>query len=104
MERWRCATPPQPEPLANEVWHRICALESDERRQSWFARIELAFSRPAFAVAFLAACILLGLFLAEVRLTGVRARQTAEMEHNYLRLLDPLGEASATVQPTSHHP
>ncbi len=56
-------------------------------------------ARPAFAAAFVAACLLLGLFLAEIRLTRLQAERTAALEQSYLRLVDPLFRASESDTP-----
>src|SRR5688500_13074518 len=64
--RWRADTPTLPRSVTSEVWSRIEHAEhARSSGQSVLARIELAFSRPAFAASFIAACVLLGLFLAE---------------------------------------
>jgi hypothetical protein len=90
LDRWR-ETPPaaRSDSLAPEVWRRIAATETASR-PGWFARVVLEFARPAFAVTFAAACVLLGLFLAEVRVSRLQRERNAEMAKSYLRLIDPL--------------
>jgi len=61
--------------MAAEVWRRIAAVESRVERPGLFARMEAAFARPSFVVAFVAACMLLGLFLAEMRLSRLHAER-----------------------------
>ena len=61
------------------------------------------FSRPSFAVAFVAACMLLGLFLAEVRLSRLQAERSAQLAQSYLRLIDPLMDQS-TVNLAARRP
>jgi hypothetical protein len=103
--RWREDTPTLPRSVTAEVWQRIERAESSRPFQGVFGRIELAFSRPAFAAAFVAACVLLGLFLAETRLSDAYARRSAELERSYLHLLDPrVDNSAASVQPASHQP
>lgn len=89
LERWRDATPPLA-PLAPDVWRRIAAAESAPPSQGWLARLLGDFARPAFAAMFVAACALLGLFLAEVRLSRLQAERNAQLAKSYLRLIDPL--------------
>jgi hypothetical protein len=90
LERWRHAAPPQPESVGPEVWRRIAYEETPPARPAFWWNIELAFARPAFAVAFVAACVVFGLFLAEVRLSRQHAERSAHLERSYLELVDPL--------------
>ena len=105
LERWRDATPAPPGPLAAEVWRRIAAAESPER-PGLLARIEAAFARPSFAFTFVTACVLLGLFVAEVRLSRLQAERNTQLARSYLHLIDPLlegdGVVSREVAPTPH--
>jgi hypothetical protein len=98
LERWRDAAPPLPEHLTAEVWRRIAAAETPEPRLSLFARIEAVFARPSFAVAFVAACTLLGLFLAEVRLSRLQTAHNTQLVQSYLKLIDPLLETATTTR------
>jgi hypothetical protein len=97
LERWRDAAPPLPEHLNAEVWRRIAAADTPAPHLNLFARIEAVFARPSFAVAFVAACTLLGLFLAEVRLSRLRSEHDAQLVQSYLRLIDPLLDTAATT-------
>jgi hypothetical protein len=81
--------------LEREVWRRIAVVDGRGERPSFLARIEAAFLQPSFAVAFVAACMLLGLFLAEVRLARLHAERGAQIAHSYLRLIDPLMDETA---------
>lgn len=101
FERWKADTPSLVRSVRSEVWQRIeCGEDTPALTGAW-ARIELAFSRPAFAAAFIAACVLLGLFLAEARLSDAHARRSAELERSYVSLLDPQLEVPARVTPAS---
>src|SRR5690606_1530067 len=104
FERWRADTPSLPQSVRPEVWRRIEYAEEHPGLRGWLTRIELAFSRPAFATAFVIAAVLLGLFLAEVRLSDAERHRNAELQRSYLRLLDPqVGNApSAGVAPASY--
>lgn len=104
FEQWRADTPELRRSITPEVWHRIEAAEAPDAPQGVIARIELAFSRPAFAAAFVAACVLLGLFLAETRLSHAHQERAADLERSYLSLLDPQVVSLPEARPTSLHP
>lgn len=84
--------PELPAGLAQKVARRIAQRR---RRLSWIARMDAAFARPSFAAAFVAACTLLGLFLAEARLSRMHAEQANQVARDYLQLVDPLFAPSA---------
>ncbi len=99
--------PPAPEPpaeLAAKI-HRHLAAQSAAVPSSWLLRLDVVFGRPSFAAAFIAACVLLGLFLAEARLSRWHAARGAEMARSYVQLIDPLLDpappAAATPAPTT---
>lgn len=108
LQALSAATPRQPDSVLREVWRRIAHAESAHplRNQSWWQRIETAFAHPAFATAFVAACLLLGLFLAEVRLNRAHHARTAALERSYLQLVDPLLTATnlPRAEPARHRP
>lgn len=100
LEALRASTPPQPESVQLEVWRRIAHGEQSTATSGvlpWWRRLEEAFTRPAFAAAFVAACLLLGLFLAEIRVTRLQAERTAALERNYLSLIDPTFRSTETT-------
>ena len=92
LERWRAVVPPLDAPIAPEVWRRIRAAQRPEARADWRARLEAVFAQPAFAGAFVTACVLLGLFLAEMRVSQLQADRNAQLARSYVRLIDPLLE------------
>jgi hypothetical protein len=94
LERWRDAPPPLPGPLAPEVWRRI-SLGEPAVQPSLLARMEAAFAQPSFAVAFVTACVLFGLFMAEVRVSRLEAERNTQLARSYLHLIDPLLEGGA---------
>jgi hypothetical protein len=102
LDRWR-ETPEPPPHLTTEVWRRIAVVDNRADRPGLFARIEAAFMRPSFAITFVTACMLLGLFLAEVRLARLHAEHGAQIAQSYLRLIDPLMDKSA-VKVASNQP
>lgn len=110
LNQWGEATPPPPGHLETEVWRRIAVADEPARGPGLLVLIESMFSRPSFTVAFVAACMLLGLFLAEARVSRLQAQQNMQVVQNYLRLIDPLLEAgnntssTATGLPASYRP
>jgi hypothetical protein len=93
LDRFGRQTPPPPGPLAPEVWRRIARAEEPARR-SWWERVHAVFAQPSFAATFMVACVLLGLFLAEVRRSHRQVEYNRELMQSYLRLIDPLLEAA----------
>ncbi len=104
FERWRAETPTLKRSLRSDVWSRIEQAEAHPGLAGWLDRIELAFSRPAFATAFVVACVLLGLFLAEARLSEHLRRESAEIERSYVHMLDPHADGPGPLAPTSFQP
>lgn len=88
LERW--GRPPAFAPLTPELRQRL-------RRRA--AEPENLFARPAFAAMFVAACVLLGLFLAEIRVSRERHDRDAQLLESYRRLIDPLVTAAPTAAP-----
>jgi hypothetical protein len=81
--------------MAAKVWQRIALAESNSNQantgwRSW----ESWFNRPVFAIGFVAACMLLGLFLAEIRVSHVQRERSAQLARSYLKLIDPLVTAA----------
>lgn len=105
LERLRRDVPLQPESVRAEVWRRIARAEGPAAvGEPWWRRLEAAFRRPAFAAALVAASVLLGLFLAEVRLNRLHHDRTAALEREYLLLLDPLASAPDLPRARSRGP
>jgi hypothetical protein len=99
----RCrAAPEPPAQLAAEVYRRI-AQGRPTAPPTWVRRLDAACARPSFALAFVASCVLLGLFLAEARLERVRAAQSAQIARSYLELIDPLLKAPEAPPPSASH-
>jgi hypothetical protein len=63
------------------------------------AIVEGWFSRPPFAAMFLVSCALLGLFLAEVRVSHLQRERSEQLARSYLQLIDPLLTADAGRRP-----
>ena len=94
LDRWGQSTP-APDRLEHEVWRRIAVADSPDTDKpevapGLLARIKALFAQPSFSIAFAAACVLLGLFLDEVRNSNRQAQQYLQLVQSYLRLVDPL--------------
>lgn len=90
LDRWSSTPGPSPR-LSAEVWQRIATGETGTGlvRGPW-ATFESWLERPVFATGFVAACALLGLFLAELRIGQVQRDRNAQLAQSYLQLIDPL--------------
>jgi len=100
LDRW--SDPPEPPPhLSHEVWHRIALTEGAENESAgWWQMVEAWFARPSFAVMFFASCALLGLFVAELRVSRLQRERSEQLARSYLQLIDPL----ITAQNEDHRP
>lgn len=88
LDRWQPPADRVPD-LRAEIRREIAGAQPT-RRGSWLTRFETAFTRPSFAIAFVSACVLLGLFLAEARVSRLHAEYSAQIARNYVQLIDPL--------------
>ena len=106
FERWRDAAPEPSDELESAVWRRLAAHENPSiRRGGFFASIEAIFARPSFTAAFVVGCVLLGLLLAETRVSQMQAKRSVQFVQSYLRQIDPqLEDAGATVESSSIQP
>lgn len=89
LDRW--GNPPAFRPLAAELRARLRTPAPEP---------ETIFLRPAFAAVFIAACVLLGLFLAEVRVSRQHRDRDAQLLESYRQLIDPL--LTAAPPPTAN--
>lgn len=98
LNQW--AKTPDPSPrLASEVWRRIALAEQAERHPRGLrAGIEAWFSKPPFAMMFVAVCALLGLFLAELRVNHQQRERSTQLARSYLQLIDPLLKATPVAR------
>jgi len=91
LNRWGQSTP-SPDHLEPEVWRRIAVADDPDDVPNLLTRIKTVFARPSFSIAFAAACVLLGLFLTQLRISHRHAQNNLQLVQNYLRLVDPLLE------------
>jgi len=89
FERSRELAPEPSERLETTVWRRLAAIETPVPPRGFLAGIEAMFARPSFTAAFVVGCVLLGLFLAETRVSQLQARRSAQFVQSYLREIDP---------------
>jgi len=99
LDRWRSEIPPASASadLPREVWRRIADAEVSALEPGLIARIESVFQRPSFAFAFIAACTLFGLFLAEIRVSRQQAQRNLQLAQAYVQLIDPLLQETSTA-------
>jgi len=100
LDHWGQTTP-SPEHLEPEVWRRIAVADNLDDAPGFFARIKTVFSRPSFSIAFAVACISLGLFLTELRVSHEQTQHNRQLVQSYLRLVDPLLEAYPSTPATN---
>ncbi|HEY3757772.1 MAG TPA: hypothetical protein VGL42_16580 [Opitutaceae bacterium] len=87
-----------PEPPGNlkaDVRYQIARRSERPAKPGLLGGFDAVFGRPSFAIVFVAACVFLGMFLAEVRLERLNAERGTKIAQSYLRLIDPLMEAKA---------
>jgi hypothetical protein len=80
-----------PEPSANltrEVWRRIALNESNAIHRG-SRRLEL-LTRPFYASVFVFSCVVVGLFLAEVRVARLQTEASSQLARSYVALINPL--------------
>ncbi len=92
LDRWSSIPPPSPH-LSAQVWQRIATSQEgtwDPAGRGPWVTFTTWLERPVFALGFVAACALLGLFLAEVRVGQLHQDRNAQLAKSYLQLIDPL--------------
>jgi hypothetical protein len=91
LDQW--GQPPPQSTVSPEVWQRLAHLPAAQPvrvKLPWWRSLDLTFGQTSFAAAFVVACTLLGLFLAEVRVSQLRSHRDQQLAESYLRLIDPL--------------
>jgi hypothetical protein len=93
LRQWKVPAP-QPGAIRQEMWRRIARDERTDRinRTSW--NWVHWFSQPAFAAAFVACCVLVGLFVAELRVSHERHLRQVALARHYVAVIDPLAVAT----------
>jgi|ERR1043166_2195745 hypothetical protein len=90
LQEWRVTTPLPPR-FQEQVWKRIERVEVPavsvmDAMRAWFVR---TFARPAFAVAYVSALLVMGLALGFIQANRNAARLDRQLEARYVQLLDP---------------
>jgi len=88
LDRWSQVPEPPPR-LAANVWQKIATGKSAEPA-GWREVLESWFGRPAVTLSFVAACAVIGLFVAEMRVSHLQRERSAQLARSYLLLIDPL--------------
>lgn len=91
LDRWS-ETPEPSSRLAANIWQQI-ATHEQSHPVDWQQRVESWFGRPVFAASFIMACALIGLFVAEIRVSQLQHERNAQLARSYLLLIDPLFNA-----------
>lgn len=87
-------TPDPSQRLPAEIWRKIALSESEQSESTgWWPQVEHWFSRPSFAVMFIAICAITGLFFAELRVNNLQRERSVQLARSYLLLIDPLLKA-----------
>jgi hypothetical protein len=88
LDRWS-QVPEPPMRLSATVWQRI-ATEPEAGPEGWRNLLEAWFGRPVFAIGFVVSCAVVGLFVAEMRISHLQRERSAQLARSYLLLIDPL--------------
>ncbi len=90
---------PAPPPLAADFKAQVQQRLATSPPSPWWRRLDRVFAQPAFAAVFVCACVLLGLLLAEIRLSAERERTHARVVDSYIQLINPRLESVAHTTP-----
>ena len=89
FEQWQdvSATDPQ---LKHRVWTRIAAGDTRQSQAlpDWLERLLGILSQPLGATAFVAASVVCGILIAEMRVNRVKSIRTEELAQNYIQLIE----------------
>lgn len=91
LDQWKAD--PSDRSLASEVWRELEHRDALSRRTTLLGRLEAVFARPSFSIVFVISCVLLGLFLAEVRVAKLQSARSTALAQSYIELINPLLEA-----------
>ncbi|MDQ8202266.1 hypothetical protein [Pelagicoccus sp. SDUM812003] len=77
--------------LGQRVWSRIANEDQDSTAlPGFFQLVSSILSRPIYAAAFVVGCVLLGLLLAEVRVSQRQVERGEQLAESYKQVIDPL--------------
>ena len=89
LEQWQDTPAPDPQ-LKHRVWTRIAAEDTKTEAGITLFIKELlgSLSKPLGASAFVAASVVCGLIIAEMRVNRVQDVRTEELAQNYIQLIE----------------
>jgi hypothetical protein len=90
LDQWK--TDPAGRSLASDVWRELEHRDALSRPTRLLDRLETIFARPSFSIVFVISCVLLGLFLAEVRVAKLQSARSTALAQSYIELINPLLE------------
>ena len=90
---------PPPEDIDRVVWRRIALLQRAEARPGLWPTLEAWVSRWSVATLFLVSCALIGLFMAELRVSQRERERNSQLTRSYLVLINPLLQAPGAKLP-----
>ena len=89
----RRGSAPPPDDIDRVVWRRIALLQRTEARPGLWPTLDAWFSRWSVATLFLVSCALIGLFMAELRVSQRERERNIQLTRSYLVLINPLLQA-----------
>ncbi len=89
LRKWKNAPASDPQ-LKQRVWTRIAAEDSRKAQsyRHWLSPLLEIISKPLGATAFVAASIVCGILIAELRLDRSSSIRTKELAQNYIQLIE----------------
>ena len=89
LDQWQDVPEPDPQ-LKHHVWTRIAAGADKKSKAApdWLSQLFDILSRPLGAMAFVAASVVCGVFVAELRLNRESSIRTEELARNYIQLIE----------------
>ncbi len=90
LDRWKVDTPETQ--LSSKVWREIERRGLEARTTGLLGSLENLFARPSFSIGLVLGCVLLGLFLAEIRVAKIQSDRSTVLAQSYLQLINPLLE------------
>ncbi len=88
LEDWQDTPEPDPQ-LTHRVWSRIAADDNSREplTTNWFNRFSNILSRPLGAAAFVTACVVCGITIAQFRVSYEKQARTDQLAHDYIQLI-----------------
>ncbi len=89
LDQWQDVPASDPQ-LKHRVWTRIAAGDSRKAYilPDWLSQLTVILSKPLGATVFVAASIVCGILVAEIRLNRKTSVRTEELAQNYLQLIE----------------